>query len=47
MGNGKARELICRTHGHELRVGQGMLVGGRVQGRGNKGERKNETTVIA
>ena len=26
MGNGEAKELICMTHGHELRVGN---VGGR------------------
>ena len=30
MGNGGAKELICMTHGHELR--EGMLEGGRVQG---------------
>ena len=29
MGNGKAKELICMTHGHELKVG------------GNAGEREN------
>ena len=33
MGNGEAKELICMTHGHELR-GEGMLVGGMFQGRG-------------
>ena len=32
IGNGKAKELICTTHRHELRGG--MLVGGRVQDRG-------------
>ena len=26
MGNGESKELICITHGHELR--EGMLVGG-------------------
>ena len=31
MGNGEAKELICMTHGHELRGG-GMLVGGGVHG---------------
>ena len=31
MGNGEAKELLCMTHGHELRWG--MLVGGAVQGR--------------
>ena len=33
MGNGEAKELIYMTHGHELR-GEGMLVGGVFQGRG-------------
>ena len=33
IGNGEAKELICRTHGHELRVGV-MLVGGEVKGGG-------------
>ena len=28
IGNGEAKELICITHGHELRTG-GMLEGGR------------------
>ena len=32
-GNGEAKELICMTHGHELRS-VGMLVGGRVQSGG-------------
>ena len=33
MGNGEAKELICTTHGHELRWG--WDAGGRgVQGRG-------------
>ena len=33
MGNGESKELICITHGHELR--EGMLVGEGVQdGRG-------------
>ena len=26
MGNGEAKELVCMTHGHELR-GAGMQVG--------------------
>ena len=44
MRNGEAKELVCITHGHELRWGND---GGRgVQGRGNKGM-KNGTTVIA
>ena len=37
MGNGEAKELICTTHGHELRGG--MLVGG-VQGKGRIKDRK-------
>ena len=32
MGNGEAKELICVTHGHELRGG--ILVGGDVLGGG-------------
>ena len=40
MGNGEAKELVCMTHGHELR-----WEGGTGQ-RGIKG-RKNGTTVIA
>ena len=32
IGNGEAKDLICTTHGHELR--EGMLVGGEVQGGG-------------
>ena len=32
-GNGKAKELICLTHGHELR--RGMWVGGE-QGRAKR-----------
>ena len=42
MGNGKAKELICTTHGHEVRQGAGgILVGGvcRVEG-GVKGRKK-------
>ena len=39
MGNGKAKELICTTHGHDLRGGS---AGGRGQCRAerNKGEKK-------
>ena len=44
MGNGKAKELICKTHGHELR-GAGNLSGRG--GAGLKGiEGGNGTTVI-
>ena len=32
IGNVEAKELICTTHGHELKGG--MLMGGGVQGRG-------------
>ena len=46
IGNGEAKELICTTHGHELRQG-GMLVGGEVPGRREQGGGKNGTTVIA
>ena len=45
MGNGEAQELICMTHGHEVRWGND----GRraVQGGGEKRGDKNGTTVIA
>ena len=45
MVNVEAKELICMTHGHELKVG---YVGGRrcVQDGKEKGE-ENRTTVIA
>ena len=40
MGNGEAKELICMTHGHELReVGECWWEGG-CRAEGNKGERK-------
>ena len=32
MGNGEAKELVCRTHGHELR-----RVRGNASGRGDTG----------
>ena len=32
MGNGEAKELVCMTHGHELK--QGNASGRGVQGRG-------------
>ena len=45
MGNGEAKELICMTHGHEIRWGNDGGI--RVQGGGGiKGE-KNGTIVIA
>ena len=31
MGNGEAKELVCTTHGHELRGG---TAGGGIQGGG-------------
>ena len=45
MRNGEAKELICMTHGHELRLGNadGRVSAGR---RGTKGT-KIGTTVIA
>ena len=42
--NGEAKELICTTHGHELRDG-GNAGGNGDTGRRTKGE-KNGTTVI-
>ena len=45
IGNGEAKELICKTHGHELR--QEMLVVGGYRTEGNKGKEKNGTTLIA
>ena len=45
MGNGEAKELICMTHGHELRWGNAGGSGGVGQ-KVIKG-RKNGTTVIA
>ena len=45
MGNGEGKELICTTHGHELKGG---YAGGRgVQGGGGERGEKNGTTVIA
>ena len=39
MGNGEAKEVICMTHGHELRCGNaGGKVGARQ--RGIKGRKK-------
>ena len=42
MASGEAKELICMTHGHELRWGNA----GRFRVEENK-EGKNGTTVIA
>ena len=45
IGNREAKELICVTHGHELRGG--MLEGRGVHGRRGIKGRKIWTTVIA
>ena len=45
MGSGEAKELICMTHGHELRWGNDG--GGWGTGRRGIKGRKNGTTVIA
>ena len=39
MGNGEAKELICTTHGHELRQGDTCGREGAKQ-RGIKGKKK-------
>ena len=39
MGNGEAKELICTTHGHELRWGM-TVGGGEYRAQGNKREEK-------
>ena len=39
VGNGEAKEFLCTTHGHELRVG-GMLEGRGCRWRGDKEEQK-------
>ena len=46
MGNVEAKELICMTHGHELRWG-GMSVGGVLHGRKEQRGEKNGTTAVA
>ena len=46
MGSGKAKELICMTHGHELWGGE-LLEEIEVLGGGGQKLGKNETTVIA
>ena len=43
MGNGEAKELICMTHGHELRR-VGILVGGVCRAEGSKGENGGKVT---
>ena len=44
LGNGEAEELICMTHGHELRGADAGGSGCRTEG--DKGEKKIGTTVI-
>ena len=45
IGNREVKELICMTHGHELRGGVMYVeVGCRVEGKKGK---KNGTTIIA
>ena len=39
IGNGQAKELICRTHGHDL-SGRGNADESGVQVKGRKGEKK-------
>ena len=38
IGNGEAKELVCTTHGHELKGGiaEGMVVPGRIGQRGKE-----------
>ena len=46
MGNEEAKELICMTHGHELRWGN---AGGRgnTGWKGIKGRKQNGTSIMA
>ena len=47
IGNEEAKELICATHGHELRWGGGMLVGeGQKRIKGRKKEWDNCNNII-
>ena len=46
IGNVEAKELICMTHGHELRWGNAGGWGG-TGWRGNKGEKEIGRTIIA
>ena len=47
IGNGEAKELVCITHGHEVRWGECWRVWGCAGQRYDKGEKKIGTTVIA
>ena len=40
IGNGEAKELICMTHGHELRGANAGGMGGWCRAEGDKGEEK-------
>ena len=46
IGNTEVKELICTTHGHELRWGDAGGLRG-VGWRGEKGEKRIGKTVIA
>ena len=41
MGNGEAKELVCMTHGHELKWQ--MLVGGGCMAEGNNGKKNMDS----
>ena len=45
IGNGEAKELVCMTHGHEL--SGGILERRSYSAEGDKGKKKNWTTVVA
>ena len=45
MGNGEAKELVCTTHGHELR-GAGNDSGRGIKSRGEERGEKNGRTVV-
>ena len=44
---GEAKELVCMTHGHELRGVGTAGENGDTSWRGIKGRKKNGTSVIA
>ena len=45
MGNGEAKELICMTHGPELK-GQEMWIEGDCRMEGNKETKKNQQNIL-
>ena len=45
IGNGEVKELICITHGHELRLGGNAGGKGGVGRRGVKGRKKGKTVI--